>query len=83
MQLNGVMHELGRANVFWGVFSGDLNTPRSLDTHHRNLNTSRFSGDLNTPRSLDMMKPKRLKVYARLRLISTKLPIVKDLIEID
>jgi hypothetical protein len=30
-----------------------------------------------------MMKPKRLKVYARLGLISTKLPIVKDLIEID
>ena len=29
-----------------------------------------------------MMKPKRLKVYARLGLISTKLPIVKDLIEI-
>jgi len=29
------------------------------------------------------MKPKRLKVYARLGLISTKLPIVKDLIEID
>ena len=28
------------------------------------------------------MKPKRLKVYARLGLISTKLPIVKDLIEI-
>ena len=28
------------------------------------------------------MKPKRLKVYARLDLISTKLPIVKDLIEI-
>jgi len=30
-----------------------------------------------------VMKPKRLKVCARLRLISTKLPIVKDLIEID
>jgi hypothetical protein len=29
-----------------------------------------------------MMKPKRLKVYARSGLISTKLPIVKDLIEI-
>ena len=29
-----------------------------------------------------VMKPKRLKVYARLGLISTKLPIVKDLIEI-
>jgi hypothetical protein len=28
------------------------------------------------------MKPKRLKVYARSGLISTKLPIVKDLIEI-
>ena len=28
------------------------------------------------------MKPKRLKVYARLGLISTKLPIVKELIEI-
>ena len=28
------------------------------------------------------MKPKRLKVYARLDLISTKLPIVKELIEI-
>ena len=28
------------------------------------------------------MKPKRLKVYARLGLISTKLPIVKNLIEI-
>ncbi len=28
------------------------------------------------------MKPKRFKVYARLGLISTKLPIVKDLIEI-
>jgi hypothetical protein len=28
------------------------------------------------------MKPKRLKVYARLGLISTTLPIVKDLIEI-
>ena len=30
----------------------------------------------------DVMKPKRLKVYARSGLISTKLPIVKDLIEI-
>ncbi len=30
-----------------------------------------------------VMKPKRLKVYARSELISTKLPIVKDLIEID
>jgi hypothetical protein len=29
-----------------------------------------------------MMKPKRLKVYARSELISTKLPIVRDLIEI-
>ena len=29
-----------------------------------------------------MMKPKRLKVYARSGLISTKLPIVKNLIEI-
>jgi hypothetical protein len=29
-----------------------------------------------------VMKPKRLKVYARLGLISTKLPIVKDLIEV-
>jgi hypothetical protein len=28
------------------------------------------------------MKPKRLKVYARSELISTKLPIVRDLIEI-
>ena len=28
------------------------------------------------------MKSKRLKVYARSELISTKLPIVKDLIEI-
>ena len=28
------------------------------------------------------MKPKRLKVYARLGLISTKLSLVKDLIEI-
>ena len=28
------------------------------------------------------MKPKRLKVYARVGLTSTKLPIVKDLIEI-
>ncbi len=28
------------------------------------------------------MKPKRLKVYARSGSISTKLPIVKDLIEI-
>ena len=31
---------------------------------------------------LALMKPKRLKVYARLGLISTKSPIVKDLIEI-
>ena len=30
-----------------------------------------------------VMKSKRLKVYARSELISTKLPIVKDLIEID
>jgi hypothetical protein len=29
-----------------------------------------------------LMKPKRLKVYARSELISTKLPIVRDLIEI-
>ena len=40
-----------------------------------------------TPNPIDntntsVMKPKRLKVYARLGLISTKLPIVKDLIEI-
>ena len=33
-------------------------------------------------RMCGLMKPKRLKVYARLGLISTKLPIVKDLIEI-
>ena len=32
--------------------------------------------------SSHLMKPKRLKVYARLGLISTKLPIVNDLIEI-
>ena len=31
---------------------------------------------------ITLMKPKRLKVYARSGLISTKLPIVKDLIEI-
>ena len=29
-----------------------------------------------------LMKPKRLKVYARSELISTKLPIVRNLIEI-
>jgi hypothetical protein len=33
-------------------------------------------------RCANLMKPKRLKVYAHLGLISTKLPIVKDLIEI-
>ena len=33
-------------------------------------------------RMCGLMKPKRLKVYARLGLISTKLPIVMDLIEI-
>ena len=33
-------------------------------------------------RDISLMKPKRLKVYVRLGLISTKLPIVKNLIEI-
>jgi hypothetical protein len=37
--------------MFFGGVIGDLNTSRSLDTHYRDLNTSRFSGDLNTSRS--------------------------------